>query len=54
MEITDASTVAAQRLKSLLDQFGLRSDSLEGSVEYQSSGGPSYLALMRRLMAELD
>ena len=50
----DGLSGTAQRLKSLLDQFGLRSDSLEGSVEYQTSGGPSYLALMRRLMAELD
>ena len=44
----------AMRLKSLLDAGGLRSRGEQGSVEYQSSGGPEAVALMRRLMDSLD
>ena len=43
----------AQRLRYLLDERGLRSDDAPGSVEYQSSGGESAVALMRALMARL-
>ena len=42
------------RLKSLLDERGLRSNDSPGSVEYQSSAGPGAVALMKRLMRALD
>jgi len=51
--IFDGLNGTAMRLKSLLDQNDLRSGDAPGSVEYQSSAGPSSVALMQRLMAEL-
>ena len=53
-QLFDGREGTALRLKSLLEQNGLRSDDAPGSVEYQSSGGEEAVALMRRLMAELD
>lgn len=52
-EIFDGRLGTARRLEYLLDQNGLRSDDSPGSVEYQSSGGPEAVALMKRLMVEL-
>ena len=52
-EIFDGRLGTARRLEYLLDQDGLRSDDSPGSVEYESSGGPEAVALMKRLMAEL-
>ena len=49
-ELFDGSLGTAQRLKYLLEQGGLRSDDAPGSVEYQTSGGPEYIELMKRLM----
>ena len=51
--IFDGREGTALRLKSLLDQRGLRSDDAPGTVEYQSSAGESSVALMKRLMNEL-
>jgi len=51
--IFDGLNGTAMRLKSLLDQNGLRSCDAIGSVEYQSSAGPASVMLMQRLMAEL-
>ena len=51
--IFDGLNGTAMRLKSLLDQNGLRSDDTPGSVEYLSSAGSASVALMQRLMAEL-
>ena len=53
-DIFDGRYGTAMRLKSLLDQYGLRSDDGPGSVEYQSSAGPEAVALMKRLMDELE
>lgn len=44
----------AQRLKALLDEGGLRSNDAPGTIEYQSSGGPRSVALMRELMLSLE
>lgn len=52
--IFDGLEGTVMRLKSLLDGSGLRSDDAPGTVEYQSSAGPEAVALMRRLMRELD
>lgn len=51
--IFDGLYGTAMRLKSLLDQNGLRSGDISGSVEYQSSAGGGAVALMKRLMSEL-
>ena len=53
-ELFDGVRGTARRLKYLLDVNGLRSDDAPGSVEYQSSAGPEAIALMRRLMNELN
>lgn len=53
-QLFDGLDGTAQRLKYLLDERGLRSDDSPGSVEYQSSGGERSIALMKRLMEELD
>ena len=53
-DIFDGLNGTANRLKYLLDVNGLRSDDTPGSVEYQSSAGDEAVALMRRLMRELD
>jgi len=53
-DIFDGRYGTAMRLKSLLDQYGLRSGDGPGSVEYQSSAGPGAVALMKRLMDELE
>lgn len=53
-DIFDGRYGTAMRLKSLLDQNGLRSGDCPGSVEYQSSAGPGAVALMKRLMDELE
>ncbi len=53
-QIFDGLDGTAQRLKSLLEERGLRSGGAEGSVEYQSSGGDKSIRLMRALMEELD
>lgn len=42
------------RLKYLLETRGLLSDDRPGGVEYQSSGGAASVALMERLIEELD
>ena len=52
-QLFDGLEGTALRLKSLLDAGGLRSDDGPGSVEYQSSGGPEAVALMKRLMDSL-
>lgn len=49
----DGREGTAMRLKSLLDERGLRSDDTPGSVEYRSSAGSRATALMRQLMEEL-
>ena len=53
-QLFDGREGTAQRLKYLLEQNSLLSSDTPGSVEYQSSGGPEAIALMRSLMAELD
>jgi len=53
-DIFDGLTGTAARLKYLLDENGLCSDDGPGSVEYQSSAGPGAVALMKRLMDELE
>ena len=50
----DGREGTALRLKSLLEERGLRSDGAPGGVEYQSSGGEASVALMKRMMRELD
>lgn len=52
--IFDGLGGTAMRLKYLLDHNGLRSDDTSGSVEYLSSAGPSSVALMQKLMTELE
>ena len=52
--IFDGREGTAMRLKSQLETFGLLSDASAGTIEYQTSGGPETLDLMRRLMKELD
>ena len=52
--VFDGRDGTAMRLKSLLDAGGLRSDDTPGAVEYQSSGGPKTIELMKRLMESLD
>lgn len=53
-ELFDGRTGTCMRLKHLLEAGGLRSKGTEGSVEFLTSGDASTIALMRRLMAELD
>ena len=53
-ELFDGRTGTCMRLKHLLEAGGLRSKGTEGSVEFLTSGDTSAIALMRRLMAELD
>ena len=53
-QLFDGREGTAQRLKYLLEQNGLLSDGALGTVEYQSSGGPEAIALMRSLMEKLD
>ena len=53
-EMFDGRTGTCMRLKHLLEAGGLRSKGTEGSVEFLTSGDASTIALMRRLMAELD
>ena len=53
-ELFDGRTGTCMRLKYLLEAGGLRSKGTEGSVEFLTSGDASTIALMRRLMAELD
>lgn len=53
-QIFDGREGTVLRLKYLLEQKGLLSDDTPGSVEYQSSAGPQCVALMQRLMDELD
>ena len=53
-ELFDGREGTALRLKDLLERNALRSDDSPGSVEYQSSAGEGAVALMRRLMGELD
>ena len=50
----DGRDGTAQRLKSQLEAFGLRSDDAPGTLEFQTSGGPETLALMKQLMNWLD
>lgn len=52
-QLFDGLEGTAQRLKYLLDERGLRSDDNPGSVEYQSSGGEAYVALMKEMMESL-
>ena len=52
-EIYDGRLGTAMRLKSLLDQNGLRSDGAPGVIEFMTSGTPETLSLMRRLMTSL-
>ena len=53
-ELFDGRTGTCMRLKHLLEAGGLRSKGTEGSVEFLTSGDASTIALMRRLMAEMD
>ena len=53
-EMFDGRTGTCMRLKHLLEAGGLRSKGTEGSVEFLTSGDASTIALMRRLMAEMD
>ena len=53
-KLFDGREGTAMRLKYLLDTGGLRSDAKPGDVEYQSSAGKASIALMKRLMAEMD
>lgn len=53
-ELFDGRTGTARRLRDQLEKYGLRSADGEGSVEFQTSGGPETIALMQRLMNWLD
>ena len=53
-QLFDGLEGTVQRLMYLLDERGLRTSGNTGSVEYQSSGGEAAVALMRRLMEELE
>ena len=53
-QLFDGRGGTAQRLKSQLETYGLRSDDTPGTVEYQTSGGEDTIALMKKLMAWLD
>lgn len=53
-ELFDGRTGTCMRLKHLLEAGGLRSKGTEGSVEFLTSGDASTIALMHRLMAEMD
>ena len=53
-QLFDGREGTVRRLKSQLEVFGLRSDDSPGSIEFQTSGGPETLRLMRRLMGELE
>ena len=53
-ELFDGRTGTCMRLKHLLEAGGLRSKGTEGSGGFLTSGDASTIALMRRLMAELD
>lgn len=53
-KLFDGREGTALRLRSLLDERGLRSDPAPGTLEFQTSGDAETLALMRRLMAWLD
>ena len=52
-QLFDGLEGTANRLKSLLEAHGLRSDDRPGSVEYLSSGGEASVELMKRLMEAL-
>ena len=53
-KLFDGRDGTAQRLKSQLEVYGLRSDDTPGTVEYQTSGEPEAIALMKQLMNWLD
>ena len=53
-ELFDGRTGTCMQLKHLLEAGGLCTRGTEGSVEFLTSGDASTIALMRRLMAELD
>lgn len=53
-QLFDGREGTVRRLKSQLETFGLCSDDHPGSIEYQTSGGPETLRLMKRLMTELE
>ena len=51
--IFDGREGTAQRLKSQLETYRLRSDDAPGTVEYQTSGGEEIIALMKRLATSI-
>lgn len=53
-QLFDGRLGTAMRLKSLLDQYGLRSDDAPGTIEYQTSGDEKTLSRMRELFEWLD
>ena len=54
-QLFDGLEGTVMRLKDLLEKGGLRSTAgRPGTVEYRNSAGPRAVALMKRLMAELD
>ena len=53
-KLFDGRDGTAQRLKSQLETYGLRSDDSPGSIEYQTSAGPETIELMKKLMSWLD
>lgn len=50
----DGGVQTAQKLCSVLESHGLRSEHATGTTEYATSGSSATLELMRRLMASLD
>ena len=53
-QLFDGRRGTALRLQSQLETYGLLSDDSPGSIEFQTSGSPETLELMKRLMAWLD
>lgn len=53
-KLFDGRDGTAQRLRSQLEVYGLRSDDTPGTVEYQTSGEPGAIVLMQKLMDWLD
>lgn len=53
-QLFDGREGTAARLKYLLDERGLRSAGARGSIEFESSAGAPAVALMRRMLDEMD
>ena len=53
-QLFDGREGTALRLKSQLEKYGLLSDDTPGSVDFQTSGGPETIELMKQMMAWMD